>query len=113
MMYRAKQLLQETADELGLSKLPEVGMMVEIPSTALMADTIVEEADFFSIESNDLIQYTMAADCGNKLVSYLPLSIQKSFHFSSDSARRVKLSATPFLEARELIRTLSFKDARR
>lgn len=72
----AKEILNECKNELDAQNISynkdiKVGMMIEVPAAAIMSETFAKECDFFSIGTNDLIQYTVAAERGNTKIANL------------------------------------------
>ena len=102
-LLQAKEILEEAKAELMEEGVPvenslKIGCMIEVPSAALASDSLAKHCDFFSIGTNDLVQYTLAVDRGNPTMSYLynPLhvSVIRLIKMVVNEARRNEIPVT-------------------
>jgi phosphotransferase system enzyme I (PtsI) len=103
-IFEIRNVLQECKDELKTKKHPfdeaiQTGIMIEVPSAAVIADRLIQYTDFFSIGTNDLIQYTLAVDRNNEKVAkfYQPLNpailrlLQGTIRAANDARKSVSM----------------------
>ncbi|HET6364376.1 MAG TPA: phosphoenolpyruvate--protein phosphotransferase [Nitrospirota bacterium] len=100
-LYETKKMLEEVKEELrsegkAFNEHVEIGVMIEIPSAAMISDLLAAEVNFFSVGTNDLIQYTLAIDRQNEHVAYMyePLdpAVLRLLHRVSDAARQARIT---------------------
>jgi len=110
-VIQVRELLHECAASLGIDTLPPVGAMIEVPAAVMIADELAKLCDFFSVGTNDLIQYTMAADRTDEDVAYLyDASHQAMEYMLRRTARAAKKAGIPIAMCGEMAADLGWTE---